>query len=665
MPTKLKELCDKFPKVARQMSPLDQVATAVFYTDWSREYVHSIDTPVSRYGIELQRSQSAHYNRYIPDFGSFGPNEQFLINKIFFSPSPLLYVVGGLGVGKTRFVRFFMNEVAPQIVHSHGQEFDRCPCPIYLDFLEDAPITDEDSDAIKAAFLTSFCDRLEAELLDKQFFTLEEEVGYVWEELIKQYSGHFHKPSALTFILARLRSEDATMHFLQKSYEVVISKRKAIRRVMMEDLARRESYIAMLMKYVQGRYFKAHPGCLTIIIDNVDRETSLTQQQVKMALKPFARASGVRTIINTRQTTYYQAFDDGVSDPYDRVPYCGPDPVIVVLRRLEHFLACPELYTEHYSPELLPKLIAGTEKVRAQLEKESRLHLLMSALCGRSIRISLILAQRLIDNSVYDPAQDHDFTATEMDRALLVGAADTFISSPHNVVENIFEVSDHPTGSYFIKLRILRALRQAGGEGLRINRLIDLMSWFEYDLQLVCSAINDMKREQKRLLWSDSLKGEFKDETDLVAYGRSRIIISSVGEGYDELVPYTLSYLQEVMLDTAVDSHEFGSGWDYRSLEGRFTLIQKFLRLLHEQDVQEMRKCMSNSNPSEYQKAFGNRQILSTSLIRGIRSHVDTILGAINVRSSRREFEEFHTQHIQTYDDQLVRAENFQEQIFS
>ncbi|HEU4884414.1 MAG TPA: hypothetical protein VFT45_19310, partial [Longimicrobium sp.] len=352
-------------------------------------------------------------------------------------------------------------------------------------------------------------------------------------------------------------------------------------------------------------------------------------------------------------------------DPYDRVPYCGPDPIVVVLRRLEHFLAHPELYTEHYSPELLPRLVAGTEKVRAQLEKESRLHQLMSALCGRSIRISLILAQRLIDNSVYDPTQDHDVTATDMDRALLIGVGDTFISSPQNVVENIFEVSDHPTGSYFIKLRILRALRQAGPEGLRISRLIDVMSAFEYDLQLVCSAINDMKREQKRLLWSDSLKGEFKDETELVNYSRSRIIITSVGEGYDSFAPHSLSYLQEVMLDTAVDAHEFGGPWNYGSLEDRFTLIYKFLRLLHEEDMLEMRKCMGNFSALEYQKAFGKREILSTNLIRRIRSQVDNILGAVHQARSRVGFDEFFAEHIRAYDDHLVRATNFERQIFA
>jgi hypothetical protein len=275
------------------------------------------------------------------------------------------------------------------------------------------------------------------------------------------------------------------------------------------------------------------------------------------------------------------------------------------------------------------------------------------------------LAQRLIDTSVYDPAQDHDFTAPEMDRALLVGGGDTFNSHPQNVVENIFEVSDHPTESYFIKLRILRALRHAGQEGLRVSRLVEVMNWFEYDLQLVCSAINDMKREQKRLVWSDSLKGEFRDEKQLEDYSRSRIIISSVGEGYDSFAPYNLSYLQEVMLDTAVDAHEFGGPWNYGSLEDRFTLIFKFLRLLYDEDTREMRKCMGNSSPLEYQKAFGRREILSMGILRSIRTHVDAILGAIHQARSRPGAEEFHKDHIRAYDDHLVRAMNFERQIFT
>lgn len=558
-----------------------------------------------------------------------------------------------------------MSEVAPQIRHPEGTDTRLCPCPIYFDFLQDTPITDEDSEAVRSAFLSAFCDRLEAELESRKFFSLEEEVGFVWEQIIKEHQKQYRKPLALSYILSRLRGEDANLNFLESNYGQVIAKRKEIRRQLMEDIGRRESYMAMLMKYLKARFYKDHPGCLVIIIDNVDRETSLTQQHVKMALKPFARASGVRTIINTRQTTFYQQFDDGVSDPFDRVPYCGPDPVTVVLRRLDYFLAHPEQHTKHYNPELLPKLVLGTEKVRVQLEKENRVHQLMRALCGHSIRICLMLAQRLIDNSVYDPAQSLEFTANDMERALLVGVSDTFSSTPLNVIENIFEVSDYPQSSYFIKMRVLRALRQAGADGLKINRILDVMNWFEYDMQLVCSAINDMKREQKRLLWSDSLKGEFKDETTLVTHGQSRLVISSVGEGYDSIVPLNLSYLQEVMLDTSVDSDEFGSGWDYRSLEDRFGMVQKFLQLLHEEDAREMGTCMSYISPADYLKAFGKGEILSAAIIKGIRTSVDSILAAIQSNRPRPGFEGFHQMHVQGYDDLLVRVQNFSKQIFS
>lgn len=84
MPTKLKELCEKFPKLARQMSPLDQVASDMFYTDAPNEYVHSTEPPTARHGIEVPHDRhSGHHNEFVPQFTSCGPNEQFLINKLF------------------------------------------------------------------------------------------------------------------------------------------------------------------------------------------------------------------------------------------------------------------------------------------------------------------------------------------------------------------------------------------------------------------------------------------------------------------------------------------------------------------------------------------------------------------------------------------------------
>jgi hypothetical protein len=445
----------------------------------------------------------------------------------------------------------------------------------------------------------------------------------------------------------------------------VLAKRKAIREQLITDLSRRESYVALLMHYIRTTFYTDRPGCFAIIIDNVDREPSLTQQQVKMVMKPFAKASGVRTVINTRQTTYYQQFDDGVSDPMDRVPFCGRPPATVVLRRLDNLLAHPEGATRHCARAIVPDLLVGIQRVRMELERDGRLHQLFSALCGRSVRKGLLLAQRLIDNSVYDLVRERDFNTSDMERALLVGTAETFVGDPSNIVENVFEVMGHRKGSHFIKIRILRALRHAGDAGLKVNGLLDLMNRFEYDLPLTCSAINDLKREQKRLLWSDARKGEFEDETVLVSHGQSQLTISSIGEGYDELLPCSLSYVQEVMLDTAIEPADFGRGWDYGSLEDRFMLVLRFLRLLHEEDAREMRICMANAGPHEYESWFGRREIVSKDIIVGVRASVGAILGKIHSRGTRHDFDSFREEQLQAYDDLYLRAENVERQIFA
>lgn len=682
MQTTLKDLCSTFPKVSIQQSPLDNVATHVFNTDHTNGYIQSVHPPTERYGIPIDSGYLNHHNDLIPNFKKLGPNEQYLINKVLFSPSNLLYIIGGIGVGKTRFVHFLMAEILPVAISRNPKAKQYGACPIYYNFLEEGNTFPnlENSDAIRTAFLDSFCDRVEAELFSHEFFDLDFEVGTIWDQLIEQYKDEHNKHVALSFIIGELRQNEANHKHLALDYSTTIEKRKAIRQKILHDQNRRISYLALLLKYIRQNYFDADPAGLTLIIDNVDRETSLVQQIVKLILKPFSRVSGGRTIINARQSTYYQQLlDDGDSDPIDVVPYSGSTPYDVINIRIKEFLLNHSHYAAFYEPTHLPDLVGGVMYIQENFVISELFQLLFSSLSGRSVRKGLLLAQNIIHNSVYDPStilhniktggfDQPNIRVGEVLRAVMVGTDDIFRTTPNNRIDNLFEVASCPCMSYLIKLRILSLLTCADKTGVTIKRIIEIMNGFGYSLIAINDAINEMKNETKRLIWSDAVRSDFRDEEDLVNHGLSHLYISSAGLGYLNNLSTNIAYIQEVMLDTKVESEIFGSGWKYDILEDRFELVLKFLTLLSNADQEEVKLFMSILGDQAYKGYFCTTDMITKKIFVNVRESVEKILSTVisgQRRSEKRErFRDFKAKHLGIYEDRIITLQNFEYETF-
>lgn len=670
MLTTLKELCDTFPKVAQKQSPLDNVAATMFNPDSGMPYIQSKQEPQERYGIPVDQESAKHYNDVVPGFVEFGPNEKYLVNKIMYSPRNLLYIVGGVGVGKTRFVKHLLTEILPSltIVNAGYQKYG--PCPIYYDFLDEGNIlpTYDDSNSIKSAFLDSFCDRIEAELLAHRFFDLEKEVGEIWDNLISDSVNSFRKNSALNFIISQLRLEEAERENLEKDYQTAINRRKTIRQKIMSDATRRIAYLGLLVKYVRNHYFDSSPTALLIIVDNVDREPSLVQQQVKLIVKPFANVCGGRTIITARQSTYYQQFDDGSSDPVDAVAYCGPGPLDILKARVDAFLDRYQEYHNFYDPESLPSLANGVRHVSAISFNNDSFQTLFTSLCGRSVRKSLLLAQRLINNSVYDPGRFHNpfhsstITIGEVLRALVVGTDDIFRTSPNNLIDNLFTVESKPGGSYLLKPRILKLLTTCGKNGLTVTRLVDAISGFGHSIDAICDAVNELLNTQKRLIWSDAVRDGFPSEKDLVKYGPTRLYISTAGQGYVEQLCCNIDYVQEIMLDTLVEARDFGTGWRYDQMEDRFELLRMFTVMLSKVDMEETEYFVSTRGDRVYVEYFGASQLMSQKLLTEVKARVERILNRVEdnsrVHKRKLQIQEFRKKQRELYEDRLLMLKN-------
>ena len=638
-------------------------------------FVQSCKPPEKRYGVQVDEKFLHHKNDLLDAFSSeYGPNEQYLINKIIYSPYNLLYIVGGIGVGKTSFCHFFITRVLRLIRHADSENLAKCPAPIYLDLLDwgEALFTENDFNKAQETFSEALCSRVEHELEDKNYLQLEEEVGTVWEEIINAEASTYHKNAAVSFIRARLRDDEADSTSLKRNYASAIDKRKAIRKDLKSDKNLRRFYLATLLSYIRERFYTNHPYCLLIVIDNIDREPMMVQQAVKMVIKPFARLSKTRIVVTARQTTFHQTFDDGVSELYDIVAYCGPSPADVIQGRINEFLSQFNDYGKFYPPTELPTLATGIKTLRDANFSRDWFTSFFLAFTGRSVRKALIIAQHLIDNSVYDPyeigksgVEKSGPSKNDIIRAMIIGNQETYTWTPNGIIDNLFQVKEQPAAGYLIKLRILKAVLMNDDRGMKLNALVSLLTGFGYNLDLILDALNEMLLKPKRLLWSDAVR-EFTSQDDITRLSNSKLFIASAGHGYAKVLYKSVQYIQEVMFDTNVPIEIFGRGYDYRKLEDRLTLVSRFCGLLLEADMREMKLFINSLGADAYIRHFGSAILLAKEILLSVQYDVQGLLGFLleHRRDPAESFQSYVRSLGSYFEDRTLIVENFEAEIF-
>ena len=217
-------------------------------------------------------------------------------------------------------------------------------------------------------------------------------------------------------------------------------------------------------------------------------------------------------------------------------------------------------------------------------------------------------------------------------------------------------------------MRVLKLLRVAGENGVTVKRLIDVMDGFGYDISMICDVVNELKNEQKRHIWSDSVRLHFRGGEDLVNHGHTKLFISTAGEGYSDYLDSNIEYIQEVMLDTKVDGSGFGNEWHYDEIEDRFELLQKFLTMLFKFDQEETQNFATKKDAHEYELSFGSNDMISKLILEGVRDSVDRILSAIvknmKLGEAKDSFREFRASHLAIYEDRLNTLENLEYELF-
>src|SRR3990172_1570682 len=130
---KIYEFCKRYPIIPVAQRSIDLIASNAFDLERDFEYVQS-NTVEARYGAPVREKFKGLQNEFIDDFDKLGANEKYLMNAFFYSSAKLLYLLGGVGTGKTRLLKYFAYEIFPRRKHICVKDCGKTGRIIYIDF---------------------------------------------------------------------------------------------------------------------------------------------------------------------------------------------------------------------------------------------------------------------------------------------------------------------------------------------------------------------------------------------------------------------------------------------------------------------------------------------------------------------------------------------------
>ncbi len=606
----------------RIIQQLDNLAISILFPK---------EDDILHYYVFSSQEKTVPINNMPPAFHRLGEYERMLLDKILRPQCPLICIRGRMGSGKSTTMRL-MNQIV--------REF---PCTGCANFKE------QEAGGCRRMIAILDFKNTDPEL-STQSITPNQLIGILCDRLWNKGSIHFSDPRKefVTFwkYIMDLNDQDndrnvesvfdkiiAHLPFLREESEVsaeALQKRQQLKdRLMNTDKDWYLKYLILLWRYLlQTEYLNRHE-CVIVVLDNVDSLPTKIQRDLVSYIQHSTHAEGPTIILMARDETFNRV---GLNDNLlDVVSQQGPEPVQVIFNRIDKFLRRPDDYFDQSTPTLSAEdretVVDFLARMTSKLRCDRTFHDFVKAVAGKSIRNALLLAQGLFELPVGEMKRP-DLSSHYVIRAMLREKGSQFRTSPKAHIVNPFDVEGDDDGRFLIKLRILKYIEKCGGTE-RLQNIISTFNYFDYaSSDLTRNAIRDLGRNECQLITSDGFDTTYQSWAD----DQDNLTLTEIGQGYINHLICDVDFVGEVMLDAKVDPKSFPYPADYDDkLCTKLSLLHNFLRELHENDVQEVRRYMCKA-PGRYARTFGPK-LITLEIIQGMYNSVGKIMQSQKTRS--------------------------------
>jgi len=638
------------PEITEEML-LDSLAQRIFLPNLETEkiieyYITRENTIDRRFGLSSHMKSRSEVD-VSPDCprNVLGLYEKLLLNKMSKPPQNVIFLVGGVGSGKTMSI-LLIKEIMQDGQHNCHQDFHLCNktrLHIAMNF-NDIPYKNISNygEAV-TKFTQDLVLRLSVNLHDTLKISDTLEFLDYWNYEISKQRKEGGLEHSFAVIVDEMQQKEGVNW--EKKGESAIETQKEIKLYIKENPFLFLDYQCRLWRFILEKVYKGKRSCIFTIIDNFDSASPAVQAAVRDVVISHSKRFGNTFLVCLRPETLMAKPVGIAAYVIDVEPHCGPEPFDVIIDRLKRFIDDPKSFFEI---EELPEYLENHAiKLGKEIYKNFSMNYIIKefieCIAGSNIRCALILATNLFKN----PRGEYNFGPHELNRSMISPSYKHYEWEENNCVENIFHVQGFTENQYLVKGRLLKYLRTGERNTRTIGDIVILLKSFGYKRQLIYKAFMEMMKPAHQLIISNA-KSEYFPE-DFLQSDNDRILLTYAGIGYADNLINNLTYISMVMPDCLLETLNLYK-INYGQLIPRFRLLIKFLGRLNEKDFDEIRYLRNKYGLDMYTQLFGNT-MLTLDIILNVTDSLHHILLYLEKQPEYLKNIELFDQMIEIYKD--------------
>jgi CHAT domain-containing protein len=499
---------------------------------------------------------------------------------------PILILRGGIGSGKTTTIRYCISKNNMEYCKQCRESCDSEPYIIYIDFTTIPDNVFVESRSRSPLNSNEVWNRIEAVLGSIIYeMSKKDEVTAFWRWLCQRRKRI--DTGDLRGVLDAYKDEIE----LQKKTDDLISECRKLH--MGLSLEEKCLYWVYMMAYFCRS--KPYSWCNIIVFDNFDQLYCDEQQLVFRFAQKICSFVNCKIIIPMRPLTMAQNTSGAKLSMF--LDHCSPRLMKLLEKRLKEYRK-----KEHSIKEVSIIL----DSLIKRINKQKVIQDAIMSTCGNYCRYAI----RNIVNMLLNPNLPVDFKKNLNIFNKPELTTDIFFEAYYCSNNNFLNIKQYPNlfdlvgttepGKRLIQIRILHYLYCAVQYKSNIQAIINTMNLFDYSIDLILLAINNLLTRRRELIWSNGTysykQDSFESSTDIIQ-------LSPIGVGFYTNMINDPHYIRECVFST--------TGRREKGLDAWVPTVREFMSELVENDKKEIENVVRLSGQRVYRQIYGARLCIS------------------------------------------------------